>query len=223
MAHVLDRAREARSLNRILVATDDDRIAAVVRREGGEAVLTPSNLPSGSDRVLAAAEDCGEEFDIVVNIQGDEPFLPGEAMDLAVDRLVQNSECDMATVAVPAQDQDEGNPNVVKVVVDKSGRARYFSRGNLPYPWGNRGGRRLKHVGLYAFQTHYLMRFVGMGVSELEAREGLEQLRALEDGAYISVVVGDWPVLGVDTPHDLVLAESRLAEMARVNLKGETT
>ncbi len=216
IAHVLANARAARRLDRILLATDDERIAAAARAVGVEAAMTPPELPSGSDRVAHVAARLsseGERFDAVVNIQGDEPFLPGEAIDRAVDLLEADPEAAIATLAVPAAASDRANPNWVKVVLDGTGRALYFSRAVIPFPRAEGPRARwLRHAGLYAFRAAYLARFVGLPPSGLEETEGLEQLRALEDGARIAVAVGDWPVLGVDAPEDLAEAERRLAK-----------
>jgi len=196
------------------VATDDERIAGVVRAAGGEARLSPSDLPSGSDRaawVARALEEEGDRYDVVVNLQGDEPFLPGDAIDRAVALLDEDPEAVASTLAVPVPAAEAEGPDVVKVVVDGRGRALYFSRARIPYPRGERASA-LQHVGLYAFRRAYLERFVGLPPGALERAEGLEQLRILEDGEPIRVGTGSWAVLGVDTPDDLVRAEAILAQ-----------
>ncbi len=138
IAHVIDRVRESRAINRILVATDDERIARAAERAGAEVRMTPADLPSGSDRVAHVLGDPGEdELDLVVNIQGDEPLLPGEAMDRAVDALVANPDAAMSTLAVAADPDELDDPNVVKMVLDSRGRALYFSRSRIPH-----GGQR---------------------------------------------------------------------------------
>jgi 3-deoxy-manno-octulosonate cytidylyltransferase (CMP-KDO synthetase) len=216
VAHVIENALRARRLDRVLVATDDERIARAAREAGAEAVMTPPELPSGSDRVAHVIETfarAGETCGVAVNIQGDEPFLPGEAIDRAVELLDADPEAAIATLAVPAAAGDRANPNAVKVVLDVRGRALYFSRATIPFPrHTSPRARWWKHVGLYAFRSEYLKRFVGLPPSGLEESEGLEQLRALEDGARIAVALGAWPVLGVDTPEDLAEAERRLAK-----------
>lgn len=207
--HVVDRAREAGCLDRLVVATDDERIAEAARGAGAEAMMTPGDLPSGSDRAAWVEKSLGEPFDAVMNIQGDEPFLPGAAMDAAAALLERDSRASLATLAVAAGPEEGDDPHSVKVVLDKQGRALYFSRSRVPHG----DGPVLKHVGLYVFRTEYLRRFVTLGVSPLEARERLEQLRALEDGARIAVAVGDWTVLGVDTPPDLRRAAERMERL----------
>jgi 3-deoxy-manno-octulosonate cytidylyltransferase (CMP-KDO synthetase) len=214
---VIDRAREATRLDRILVATDDERIAAVARQSGVEAVMTPSALPSGTDRVAWAVRhlgDGGRGFEVVVNLQGDEPFLPGPAIDRAVSGLETDPGAALATLAVRIGAAEAENPHVVKVVVDVRGRALYFSRQVIPHQREGAGGEPLKHVGLYAFRREGLERFVSLSPSPLERAEGLEQLRALEDGMGIAVAVGDWPARGIDTPGDLARAERDLAGTA---------
>lgn len=217
LAHVIDRAREAERLDRILVATDDDRIAAVAGKSGAEVVMTPADLPSGTDRVAWAVRNLGlgaREFGAVVNLQGDEPFVPGWAVDRAVAALEADPGASIATLAVRTGAGEAGSPHVVKVVVDVRGRALYFSRQVIPYRRDPASGELLKHVGLYAFRREGLERFVNLSPSPLERAEGLEQLRALEDGMGITVAVGDWPVRGIDTPEDLARAERDLAGTA---------
>jgi len=214
LAHVIDRVREAGAIDRVLVATDDDRIARVAEQAGVEARMTPSDLPSGSDRVAHVLAGEGEDgVDLVVNIQGDEPLLPGEAMDRAIDALVADPDAVMATLAVTAGIEEVDDPNVVKVVLDTRARAIYFSRSRIPHGGGGEHGF-LKHVGMYVFKPAYLKRFVGLGPGKLEQMEKLEQLRALEDGAAIAVAVGEWPIQSVDTPEDLMEAERKVAAMS---------
>ena len=213
IAHVIDRAREAQAIDRVLVATDDPRIARAAEQAGVEARMTPADLPSGSDRVAHVLEDPGESgFDLVVNIQGDEPLLPGEAMDRAIEALAADPDAVMSTLAVAAGPDEVDDPNVVKVVLDSRGRAIYFSRSRIPHG-GGEGRAFLKHVGLYVFKPGYLKRFVDLGPGKLEQMEKLEQLRALEDGASIAVVVGAWPIQSVDTPEDLAEAERKVVAM----------
>lgn len=214
LSHTAERVRTAKTLTRLVVATDDERVARVAEGDGVEVVMSPSTLPSGSDRVAFAArrlEESGERYDVVVNIQADEPFLPAEAVDRAVEALEADPETAIATLAVPMGTEDATDPHAVKVVLDKSGRALYFSRMAIPHGAGGADAPFLRHVGLYAFRRAYLERFVTRGPSPLERLERLEQLRALEDGAVIRVLVGNWPAIGVDTREDLVRAEQFLA------------
>ena len=214
LSHTAERAREAKTLTRLVVATDDERVARVAEADGLEVVMSPATLPSGSDRVAFTArrlEETGDRYDTVVNIQADEPFLPGDAMDHAVRLLEDDPETAIATLAVPMAIEDAMDPHAVKVVLDRSGRALYFSRTAIPHGAGGAGAPFLRHVGLYAFRRAYLERFVASGPSPLERLERLEQLRALEDGAVIRVAVGNWPAIGVDTREDLARAEQFLA------------
>jgi 3-deoxy-manno-octulosonate cytidylyltransferase (CMP-KDO synthetase) len=216
LAHVIAQARGAGRLARLLVATDDERVANVADREGIDWMMTPESLPSGSDRAAFAAQRLeaeGDTYEAVVNVQADEPFLPGAAIDRAVELLETDAEASVATLAVRARREDGDLPHAVKVVLDKRGRALYFSRSAVPHGAGSGATPYLRHVGLYAFRRAYLRRFVELGPSPLELLERLEQLRALEDGAVIRVAVGDWPALGVDTREDLARAERFLDRM----------
>jgi 3-deoxy-manno-octulosonate cytidylyltransferase (CMP-KDO synthetase) len=201
------------------VATDDERIAAAVRGFGGEARLTSSAHPSGTDRVAEVAR--GEGAPVVVNVQGDEPLLHPEDIDAAVRPLLGENPPEMSTLAVPlAGPEDFLDPNVVKVVVGKGGRALYFSRAPIPHPrdalggrpagaqglrgsWAGLSPRPLKHLGLYAYRRDYLLRLAGLPPTPLELAERLEQLRALENGARIRVVEIGRDSIGVDVPEDL--------------------
>ncbi len=205
IAHVIDRAREAGRIDRLVVATDHEGIAGAARECGVEARLTPTDLPSGSDRAAHLVRELkgqGDVFNLVVNFQGDEPLLPGEAVDRLVGRMEREGGADLGTLAVPAAAGEFADPNVVKVVLGTDGFALYFSRAPIPYRRSGDGVGPLKHIGIYVFRTAYLERFVGLSPSALERSEGLEQLRALEAGARIVVEVGTWPSRGVDTPDD---------------------
>jgi 3-deoxy-D-manno-octulosonate cytidylyltransferase len=196
---------------RVIVATDDERIAEAVREFGGEAVMTPPELNSGSERVAAVAEQI--PGDIFVNVQGDEPLIPPSTIDAAIKPLLESEAIDIGTVACPLRSRDElMNPNVVKIACTADGRALYFSRAPIPY---NRDGSDLlegysKHIGIYAFRRQALQRFAALPESALERRERLEQLRALEDGMHIhvSMVAGD--TVAVDVPGDVELVLKRL-------------
>jgi 3-deoxy-manno-octulosonate cytidylyltransferase (CMP-KDO synthetase) len=215
LAHVVAHAQASSRLDRLVVATDDERIADCARSAGSESWMTPPGIRSGSDRVAHAmqglAEQEGDTFDVVVNVQGDEPFLPADAIDRAVALLEKRPEAEIATLAVEATEEEHLRPDVVKVVTDHRGRALYFSRSPIPYPKHREQVRPLKHVGLYAFRAGYLEHFVNIPQGELELAEDLEQLRAMEEGSVIMVAKGSWPVLGIDTPEDLARAEARLA------------
>jgi 3-deoxy-manno-octulosonate cytidylyltransferase (CMP-KDO synthetase) len=215
----------ASGADEILVATDDARIAAAVhdprRPAASIAVMTDPGLPSGTDRVAAVAAARGWSDDtVVVNVQGDEPFLPEVLIDQAAALLERDAAAGIATLATPVESLEEFmDPNVVKVVVAADGAALYFSR--APIPWTRDGapaglgsqrefGGALRHVGLYAYRLGALRRITGLPPSALEQREKLEQLRALEHG--VRIVVGlclERPAPGVDTGADLERARRR--------------
>ncbi|MCK5218866.1 3-deoxy-manno-octulosonate cytidylyltransferase [bacterium] len=203
------RASRARCLSRLLVATDDLRIYEAVREFGGEAVMTPRACASGTDRLarVIARIPC----DIVVNIQGDEPFIPPAYIDKLAEPFKQEAGIQMATLAAPLPTGDAKDPNAVKVVCSRDGSALYFSRALIPYPRSvvkiKPPAMALLHLGLYAYQRNTLLRFAGLPRTPLEKTEELEQLRALEHGIKIHVVRVAKPLLSIDTPQDLRQAE----------------
>ena len=198
--HVWERVRQARRISRILVATDDRRIADEVTRFGGEAVMTRADHPNGTTRIaeVAATLDAA----LVVNVQGDEPEIDPGLIDRVVTLLEERPDCPMATLATPVQQAaDADDPNVVKVVRRFDGTAIYFSRSRIPFDRdGSREVTPLRHVGLYGFRRDFLLRFVEMPESPLEKSERLEQLRAIEHGVAISVAVVEAAGHGIDTP-----------------------
>lgn len=211
---VHERARGARLLTRLLVATDDRRIAEAVRSFGGEVLLTSPNHPSGTDRLAEVAR--AHPADVYVNIQGDEPMLDPRDVDRLIERLRDNPGLDAATLAEPLDDAAvAADPNVVKVVCDAAGRALYFSRSPVPYV--REGGRPgapgpwRRHIGLYAYRGAFLVEFASWPVSELECAEGLEQLRILEHGRTIGVLPALGHYHGVDTPADVAAVEKALS------------
>jgi 3-deoxy-manno-octulosonate cytidylyltransferase (CMP-KDO synthetase) len=206
---VWEGACQSRSLSRIVVATDDMRIMKTVEAFGGEAVMTATHHASGTDRVAEVAKDM--DADIVVNVQGDEPLLNGRIIDVLVSAFAEDGEVKMATLASRmAKDDDPADPNTVKIVTDKSGNALYFSRHPIPFvrtratdaKWNG----HLQHIGIYGFRKDFLLRFTSLDPTPLEQIEGLEQLRALEHGFGIKVVVIDHRGISVDTPDDLLTA-----------------
>jgi len=206
---VYEQARLVQGLRDIYVATDDTRIKDVVEGFGGQAVMTRTDHPSGSDRLAEAAEILGlNRQDAVINIQGDQPVFP----PLVVGHMAALMERDCAAVMVTparrlADPELAQNPNLVKVVFDHRGRALYFSRSPLPY-W--RDGVRpyfYKHIGIYVYRVDFLKEFVTLPPGRWEQAEKLEQLRALEYGYPIHVVETDEDTLEVDTPEDLVRVE----------------
>ena len=211
---VYENAARARTLERLIVATDDERILAVVEAFGGQARLTSREHNTGTDRVAEVA--AGLEAEVVVNIQGDEPFVEPGMIDEIVQPLLDDPELPMCTSMHQVTDPaDFANPNVVKVVVDLAGHALYFSRSLIPYPRKREGHRVFEHIGLYAYRRDFLLSYARLPQTPLEKLESLEQLRALEHGYRIRVVETrqSYIPLSVDTPEDLekarVLARER--------------
>jgi len=213
--HVWERAREARVFSRIIVATDDARIASAVRNFGGEAVMTSPSLPSGTDRVAAVARRL--KTPLVMNLQGDEPFISPRALAALVRKMQGNPSCPCGTLARPSTwGEIAHDPASVKVAVDRQGYALYFSRSPIPFhrEWGEMSPL-LKHVGVYLYRRDYLFRFASRKPTALEKAERLEQLRVLEYGDSLMVLVADTPALSVDTPRDLKRANEWLIERPR--------
>lgn len=211
---VYERARYARVLSEVYVATDDERIADVIRACGGRTILTSPNHPSGTDRVAEAVQtlDAG----IVVQIQGDHPFLDPLMIDEAVQPLLEDAELPVATLMHPIErEPDLQDPGVIKVVTDLQGNALYFSRSLLPYPREKVPHAVYEHVGLYAYRRDFLLKLASLPPTSLERIESLEQLRALEYGYRMRVVEtkcgdNDFSGFSVDTADDLVRAEAML-------------
>lgn len=207
----------ASSIGRVIVATDDDRIARAVAGSGAEAVMTRPDHPSGTDRVAEAAERC--EADIIVNIQGDEPAIEPKLIDTLVGTMASEPQWDMVTAAAPLKSAAEAAPaSIVKVVFARDGRALYFSRHAIPFirnaaPGGDRD-LFWRHVGIYLYRRRFLARLVAEPPCPLERAEALEQLRALHIGARIKVVATDHCGVGVDVPADVAAAEATLRSSA---------
>jgi 3-deoxy-manno-octulosonate cytidylyltransferase (CMP-KDO synthetase) len=203
--HVYDRARRARCLDDVLVATDDARIEEAVQRFGGKVVMTSSTHLTGTDRVAEAA--CKLAADIVVNVQGDEPLLDPLLIEECVGPFQRDPAVQISTVMKRVdRELAYDDPAVVKVVLDLTGRALYFSRSLLPYPRNRTADFKVcEHIGIYAFRKDCLLRFAYLPPTPLERIEGLEQLRALEHGIPIHVVETrcQCELVSVDTPADL--------------------
>ena len=212
---VFERARSASRISRLLVATDDERIASTVRAFGGDVVMTSAAHTSGTDRLAEVARSL--PADVYVNIQGDEPLVDPLDIDRLIEGLDSDPTSDMATLADPLLDEEEArDPNVVKVVCDDSGRALYFSRSLIPFVLAGvsvpAGGGPLwqRHVGLYAYRRGFLLEFAAWSPGVLERLEGLEQLRTLERGHTIKVLRARGRYHGVDTPDDVPAVERAL-------------
>jgi 3-deoxy-manno-octulosonate cytidylyltransferase (CMP-KDO synthetase) len=211
---VYERARLARRADRVIVATDDERILKVVEGFGGEARMTRTDHRTGTERVAeVAAHVAGDVF---VNVQGDEPLLDPTAVDTAVSSLLEEPQASIATVATPVKTPgDIMDPNVVKTVLDFDGNALYFSR--APIPWVRDTGskiqvRHLKHLGLYVFQREALLEYPTLPQGELERIEQLEQLRWMENGWKIRVAEVEHDAVSVDVPADVERVEKLLRE-----------
>ena len=221
IVHTAERAREAATVDEVIVATDDERIEAAVRAYGFAARMTSPDLASGSDRVAAVAAEL-PEGSVIVNLQGDEPVISPATIDRAVKAIMGGGgeRADIVTTCEPIGSIEElENPNVVKVVTNAEGRALYFSRSPIPYireaatKFGMLGralakdpellGHFKKHTGLYVYGREFLLEYTKMPQTTLEKLEMLEQLRALENGAYIKVVEAAGRSIGVDTEEDL--------------------
>jgi 3-deoxy-manno-octulosonate cytidylyltransferase (CMP-KDO synthetase) len=214
--HVYENAARSKILGDLVVATDDERILAVVAGFGGKAMLTSRDHNTGTDRVAEVARSV--EAGIVVNIQGDEPFVSPGMIDEIVQPLLDDPDLPMCTsmheIADPA---DYSNPNVVKVVVDLAGNALYFSRSLIPYPRRTEGHRAFEHIGMYAYTKDFLLAYASLPQTPLEKLESLEQLRVIEHGYRLRVVETrqDYIPLSVDTQEDL----ERARDLARTRRK----
>ncbi|MFW6139245.1 MAG: 3-deoxy-manno-octulosonate cytidylyltransferase, partial [Spirochaetota bacterium] len=198
--HVYENCLKSSLLEQVIVATDDDRVKDAVQNFGGSVVLTSKKHPTGTDRVAEVAGTMNIE--VAVNIQGDEPFVNPGMIDEAAQPLVEDSSLPMCTLMHQVSSEDDfHNTNVVKVVTDLHGFALYFSRSLIPYPRKKQGHRVYEHIGLYAYRKDFLMKFSRMEATPLEESESLEQLRALENGFRIKVVLTgqQYIPLSVDT------------------------
>jgi len=212
--HVWLKATGASLVDKVLVATDDERIAGEVERFGGEAVMTPTDIRSGSDRVGRVVRDM--DASVIINIQGDEPLIESVTIDGLTAFMMKNEQAEIGTVLRPVSDPRElTDPNVVKAVLARDGRVLYFSRSLIPYhsdpatlePRDLGEVKFHAHVGMYAFRKEALLRFISMPASDLEKRESLEQLRALENGMAVYAIVREVDSVGVDHPSQIALVE----------------
>ncbi|MHB8837073.1 MAG: 3-deoxy-manno-octulosonate cytidylyltransferase [Candidatus Methylomirabilia bacterium] len=228
VVRVWRRCSQVRGVTTILVATDDQRICDAVRAVGGKAVLTAADHVSGTDRIAAAVR--GEDCDLVVNVQGDEPFVEPGPLEALIAVFAAAAPPEAATLATPVSDAaDLLNPDVVKVLVGRDGYAVYFSRHPIPWREGLRASipgatpgacaaldttGYLRHIGVYAYRPAFLQRFTTLEPTFGEQSERLEQLRILEHGHRIRVVITPWDALAVDTPEDLEKARERASREA---------
>jgi len=215
LRHVWERCRRARKIDRTIIATDDMRIAEAAFAWGAEVALTSPKHQSGTDRIAEVAKRA-KDFSLIINVQGDEPLADPQLLDRIVSTLQQNRQIAIVTAAHPFKNaRDALSPHQVKVVIDLSGNALYFSRAPIPYPrsgrfpaaegpgrLGNRPSLFLRHQGIYGFRRAMLLQFVKWKPTPLEQAESLEQLRALENGVRVHVLVTKHGSPGVDTPAD---------------------
>ena len=210
---VVEGARKSSRLSEIIVATDDDRILSLCEKIGVHAVMTSSDCPTGTDRIFEATR--GLQFDVVLNIQGDEPLIDQSYIDPLAEAFINQADLDMATLAHPLAAADIDNKNAVKVIINERGEAIYFSRFAVPFSResfveDSPVQPALKHIGLYGFSGSFLQKFCSTSPTLLEKHESLEQLRALYLGARIKVIEVRKPTYGVDTPEDLQKLEALL-------------
>jgi 3-deoxy-manno-octulosonate cytidylyltransferase (CMP-KDO synthetase) len=209
--HVYRRAAGAAGLDRVVVLTDDERIARAVEGFGGEWEMTPAECASGTDRIAHAARGWATAR-AVVNIQGDEPLIEPGAVAAIAAHLAAHGEDPVVTLAAPAEAAALGDPNVVKVVLTRGGYALYFSRSAIPYARQPGGAAPLRHLGIYGYQRAALLQLADLAPTPLERSESLEQLRALENGVPIRVLMTERGTRGVDTREDLEEVERLLAQ-----------
>lgn len=211
--HVHQRCMDSGAFSRVIVATDDARIAEAARGFGAEVELTSEHCKSGTDRVAEVAQRIHAEA--YVNVQGDEPLIHPDVLR-AVAQAFADVDVEMATLIRPLEDEERSNPNVVKVVLGRSGDALYFSRADIPFEREPNGfPPRYAHLGLYGYRRHVLLALSKMAPSPLEETEKLEQLRALENGYRIRCLTTMHRSVGVDTPADLSRAEALLQAPTR--------
>ena len=207
--HVLEACRRSGAFSDVKVATDDDRIAAVVTQVGGAVERTASHHASGTDRVAEVAARLPPAVEVVVNVQGDEPLVHPEALR-ALAGAFEDPAVEMATLIRPLRDEERADPHVVKAVVDLRSDALYFSRADVPFSQNGAPLARWAHQGLYGYRRATLLRLASLAPTPLERAESLEQLRALENGIRIRCVPTRHASIGVDTPEDLARAEALL-------------
>lgn len=201
--YVYEAARQASTLDRLVIATDDDRVREEALGFGAECLMTSPDHKSGTDRLVEVAESL-KDYDVLVNIQGDEPGIEPALIDGVAKLKLDHPTWEMATAARPfLPDEDPLDPNRVKVVFSRKGRALYFSRSLLPFPRNSTKAPVYLHLGIYAYGRDFLMQFHNLPSSGLEEAESLEQLRALENDYSIGVFLAESSLPGVDTPEDL--------------------
>lgn len=192
------------NLDKVVVATDDERIEKVVKGFGGEVIMTSNSHETGTDRIAEVASHY-KDFDVIINVQGDEPLIEASMINSLITPFLEEKELKMATLKYKLSHMDDvNNPNIVKVITDKNDYAIYFSRNPIPFPRKLNEDIYYKHIGVYAYKRDFVLEYAKMPQTALEISESLEQLRVLENGYKIKVLETTHKVLGVDTPEDLV-------------------
>ena len=208
--HVYERTSGCAAVDRTVVATDDSRVSKVVEGFGGEVVMTSPEHRNGTERIAEVASRV--DAPVILNVQGDEPLINPDSLRSCVLRLEKDDTVDVSTLATPIRDKAAfERPSVVKVVMDGSGRALYFSRAPIPHERVAAKQGPFKHIGVYCYRREYLLSLVKIEPGPLESAECLEQLRVLENGGRIGVAVTPHDTVGVDLPEDLTRAERHLA------------
>ena len=208
--HVWERTRAAKSVDAVVIATDDERIRDACDAFGAEVEMTRDDHPTGTDRLAEVAER--HDHDVIVNVQGDEPLIEGFVVDAAVEALLKDDRAAMSTIVHRAEPEAFDDPNRVKVVLDSAGFALYFSRAPIPFRRKDTGIAPLQHVGLYVYRRDFLLEIVTLERSPAERTEELEQLRALENGYRIRAAeIKGWSSVPVDVPEDVAIVEAALA------------
>lgn len=214
IVHTYQRVADTNLFDQVYVVTDDDRIENAIREVGGKVIRSQKEHNSGSDRLAEASKDL--EVDIIVNVQGDEPFTDKENLQKVIDIFANDSQQNIAVASLMERitnSEDIANPNNVKVVVNKFNEALYFSRSVIPFPRDpNTAVPYYKHIGIYAYRKDALQQFTQLPPSLLEETEKLEQLRYLENGFKIRLALTNIPTIGIDTPEDLEKARKRLSK-----------
>ncbi len=209
---VYESAQACPKIDHVIVATDDERILSAAENVGAQAMMTGTHHQTGTDRVGEIADQL-DDYDVYVNIQGDQPFITPEIINALVEPFFESQTPQMATIACPLSGGDFQNPNSVKVICDLKMNAIYFSRSEIPFRRKTIENLPVyHHLGLYAFSRDYLLQFQRFTPTPLEQSEQLEQLRAVENGAKIRVSIVDQPIIEVNTPQDLVAANAAMAK-----------
>ena len=213
--HVYERANQAQRPAKVLVATDHEQVYQAVTDFGGQALMTSPDHPTGTDRLAEVARAC-PEYELIINVQGDEPLIEPAVIDQLAAAFDDEPELVMATLAAVMAEDEYDKPSAVKVVTKRNGHALYFSRSLIPYPRVPAAELPVyKHIGIYAYRRDFLLAYAALAPTPLERTESLEQLRALEHGYNIKVLLTDFQSVGVDTPEDLERVKHILQEVRR--------